>query len=118
MFIDLSSEPTLLNKFIEKDNDGNHISPMMAFHDDIFSDNDIELMNFVFEKFGSKSAKDLVSYNHRLNSPRHNTAKENSVLELLENEVINNTEFLIDMSQIISHDERKLDIYADYHESH
>lgn len=118
LFIDLSSESTLLDKFVDKENDGNYIKPKADFNDDEFSDNDIELMNFVINKFGNQSAKDLVSYTHRINSPWYNTAKENSVLELLEQEVINNTEFLIDMSQIISHDERKLEVYSDYLESH
>ncbi|WP_300599124.1 Panacea domain-containing protein [Niabella sp.] len=118
LFIDLSTEPTLLDKFIERENDGSHIKAKVGFNDDEFSDNDIELMNFVIEKFGNKSAKDLVSYTHRINSPWYNTAKENSVLELLEKEIINNTEFLIDMGQIISHDERKLEIYSEYLESH
>lgn len=118
LFIDLSSEPTLLDKFIDRDNEGSYIKAKTAFNDDEFSDNDIELMNFVIDKFGNKSAKELVSYTHRINSPWYNTAKENSVLELLEKEIINNTEFLIDMRQIISHDERKLEIYSDYLESH
>jgi uncharacterized phage-associated protein len=75
------------------------------------------LMNFVIEKYWNKSAKELVEYTHRINSPWYNTAKENDVLELLENETINNTEYVIDMSQIISHDKRKLEIYNDYIES-
>lgn len=118
LFIDLSSEPTLLEKFIERETEGSHIKARIGFNDDEFSDNDIELMDYVIDKFGNKSAKELVSYTHRINSPWYNTAKENSVLELLENESINNTEFLIDMSQIISHDGRKLEIYTDYLESH
>ena len=75
-------------------------------------------MNFIIEKYGSKTGKELISYTHRINSPWYNTAKENSVLELLENEIINNTEFVIDMRKIVSHDERKLEIYSEYIESH
>lgn len=118
LFIDLSTEPTLLDKFIDRENNGHYIRTKAAFNDDEFSDNDIELMDFVIGKFGNKSAKELVSYTHRVNSPWHNTAKENAVLDLLEKEVINNTEFLIDMAQIIAHDERKLEIYSEYLETH
>jgi len=100
LFIDLSSEPTLLDKFIDRNNEGNYIKAKLDFNDDEFSDNDIELMNFVIDKFGNKSAKELVSYTHRINSPWYNTAK------------------VIDMSQIIAHDERKLEIYSDYLEAH
>lgn len=118
LFIDLSSESTLLEKFINRDNEGNYIVSKVAFNEDEFTENDIELMNFVIEKFGDKTAKDLISYTHRSNSPWYNTAKENSVLELLENEEINNTEYIIDMGKIVSHDERKFGIYSEYLESH
>lgn len=119
LFIDLSSEPKLLEDFIEKNNDQgiNYVTPIVGFNDDEFSDNDIELMDFIIEKFGNKSAKDLISYTHRTNSPWYNTAKENGVLELLEKEIINNTEYLIDMGQLISHDDRKREIYSDFIES-
>jgi uncharacterized phage-associated protein len=75
-------------------------------------------MDFVIEKYGNKTAKELVSYTHRVNSPWYNVAKENAVLELLESEEINSTEYLIDMSMVVSHDERKLEMYSEYLESH
>jgi len=118
LFIDLSSEPYLLEKYIDRDHEGNCIIAKAKFNEDEFSENDIELMDFVIEKYGDKTAKELISYTHRVNSPWYITAKENAVLELLENESINNTEYLIDMSSIIAHDERKLEIYSEYLESH
>ncbi|KQS91844.1 Panacea domain-containing protein [Chryseobacterium sp. Leaf394] len=119
LFIDLSSEPKLLENYIEKNNDDgiNFVTPIIEFNDDEFSDNDIDLMNFVVEKFGNKSAKELISYTHRINAPWHNTAKDKNVLDLLEKEIINNTEYLIDMSELIAHDERKKEIYSDYIET-
>jgi len=119
IFIDLSSETTLLKNFIERTSKEGItlIKPIVGFNDDEFSDNDIDLLDFVIEEFGNKTAKDLVYYTHRRNSPWHNTAIENSVLELLENEEINNTDLLIDMSSLINHDERKKAIYTDYIEA-
>ncbi|WP_353096647.1 Panacea domain-containing protein [Empedobacter brevis] len=116
LFIDLSSETKLLEDYIEKNSDDgvNYIRPVVDFNDDEFSDNDIDLMDSIIEKFGNKSAKELIAYTHRVNSPWYNTAKENDVLELLESETINNTEYLIDMSQLIAHDDRKRGIYSDY----
>lgn len=116
LFIDLSSEITMLKKYVEKSNEGgaSFLKPIIDFNDDEFSDNDMELLDFVIEKFGDKSAKDLVVHTHRENSPWYITAKENSVLELLENEEINNTEILIDMRILINHDERKKLIYDEY----
>ena len=43
-----------------------------------------------------------------------NTAKENNVLELLENEHIPITKIPIDMAELISDDPRKKAIYDDY----
>lgn len=119
IFIDLSSETTLLKNYIEKSSDEgiSVIKPIAKFNDDEFSDNDIALLDFVIENFGNKSAKELVSYTHRKNAPWHNTASENSVLELLENEEINNTELLVDMGSLINHDERKKAVYTDFIES-
>lgn len=116
LFIDLYSETKLLEDYIEKNSDDgvNYIHPIVDFNDDEFSDNDIDLMDSIIEKFGNKSAKELIAYTHRVNSPWYNTAKENDVLELLESETINNTEYLIDMSQLIAHDDRKRGIYSDY----
>jgi uncharacterized phage-associated protein len=116
LFIDLSSETKLLEDYIEKNNDDgvNYICPIVDFIDDEFSDNDIDLMDFIIEKFGNKSAKELIAYTHRVNSPWYNTAKDNDVLDLLESETINNTEYLIDMSQLVAHDDRKRGIYTDY----
>ena len=117
---DLSSETKLLDKFILKNDDEGvrKICPKIPFCDDEFSDNEIELMNYVINKYGNLTAKDLISYTHRINSPWYEAAKENSVLDLLENESINNTEIQIDMSKLIIHDSRKLEIYFEYLESH
>ena len=82
LFIDLSSETKLLEDYIEKNNDDgvNYIRPVVDFNDDEFSDNDIDLMDSIIEKFGNKSAKELIAYTHRVNSPWYNTAKDNDVL--------------------------------------
>lgn len=121
LFIDLSSDIKLLKDYVIKNFNEeigtSYLSPIAVFNDDEFSDNDIELMDFVIAKFGNKSAKDLVSHTHRKNAPWYNTAKANNVLELLENEDINNTEYLIDMEQLIAHDDRKREVYSEFIES-
>lgn len=116
LFVDLSSKTKLLKGYIEKrmDDEKTYIKPKTPFVDDEFSDNDMDLMDYVIEKYGSKTANNLISYTHRANSPWYNTAVKNNVLELLEKELINKTDFTIDMSQLISHDERKKEIYTNY----
>ncbi len=119
IFIDLSSETTLFKKFIERTSEDGitTIKSLVDFNDDEFSDNDIDLLDSVIERFGNRTAKELIAYTHRKNSPWYNTASENSVLELLESEIINNTELLIDMGSLINHDERKKMIYDEFLES-
>ena len=116
LFIDMSSEIAILKKYVVKatEDGANFLKPIVAFNDDEFSDNDIELLDYVIENFGDKTAKNLVKHTHRENSPWYITAKENAVLDLLINEEINNTEILIDMSILINHDERKKMIYSDF----
>lgn len=82
--------------------------------DDEFSQNDLDLLDFVLKEFGDKSAKELVSYTHRKESPWYNTAKKNDVLDLLLNEEISNTEYIIDLTELVQHDSRKKEIYEDY----
>jgi uncharacterized phage-associated protein len=120
LFIDLSSELKLLGNYLEKQSeDGIYYAASIAdFNDDEFSESDIELMHDVIDRFGNKSAAELVNYTHRENSPWHTTAKAENVLELLESGEINNTEFWIDMSQLVAHDPRKSEIYFDFIERH
>ena len=118
IFIDLSSEITLLSKYIEKDANSNSFKAKIDFSDDEFSDNDLQIMDDVIEKFGKKTTKELIDYTHREKSLWYNAAKKHSVLELLQKEEISNTDFLIDMSLLIAHDNMKKDIYLEYIETH
>jgi uncharacterized phage-associated protein len=116
IFIELSSEATFLKGYLKKVSEGEHmyIEPAVGFNDDEFSQNDIELMDEVISTFGEKTAKELISYTHRPNAPWHISATKNGVLEFLNNEEINNTEFVVDMAELIRHDERKLQLYQDF----
>ena len=119
LFIDLSSETTLLSAYIERSSEDGSIclSPVQQFCDDEFSDNELDLLDFAIERFGDKTAKELVGHTHRKNAPWYQTAMENGVLELLENEEINHTELAINMRRLIEHDDRKLEIYDDFLEN-
>jgi uncharacterized phage-associated protein len=93
---------------------GSIILPKSDFCDDEFSDNDIELLENVAKQFKDVPAKQLIDYTHRLNSPWRNTTEKNGVYDLLEQGLINNTEIIIDMSCLVSHDERKKGIFENY----
>lgn len=120
VFVELSTEPTFLKDYFKRkiDSEDNiFIIPNSEFCDDEFSKNDFHLLDYVIDQFGTKSAKELISYTHRKNSPWYNSAVRNSILSLLEEEKINSTEFLIDMSELIEYDNRKLELYKEYLEN-
>ena len=116
IFIELSDKPLRLGKYIDIQNteNGSIILPKADFCDDEFSDNDIELLEYIVKTFNTTTAKQLIDYTHRPNSPWRNTTEKNGVYDLLEQGDINNTEIVIDMSCLISHDERKKSIFEQY----
>lgn len=100
IFIDLSDEsPILLKDFVKKDpsNSCNFIA-ITEFSDDEFSDNDIELMDLIINFAKDKSASYLVSHTHSQNSLWRKSAIQYGVLEALENELLNSTEYPIDFN--------------------
>ncbi len=113
LFIELSDPPILLSNYIEKNGDGN-FSAVQQFNDDEFSDNDIELLDEVIEKFGSRTATELVDYTHRKNTPWYITAEKTGVLPLLENRQVTNTEILVEMETLVASDEKKSELYKDF----
>ena len=113
LFIELSDQPSLLKNFIKQNTKG-EIESYKSFDDGEFSDNDMELLDYVIDLFASKTATELVNYTHRQPTPWYKTADKNGVLELLENGNITNTEILVDMADLVSHDARKRIIYEDY----
>lgn len=116
LFVDLSSSPTLLRNYIKKEieNGNEYIKPNATFSDDEFSDNDIELMDDVIQRFGRKNANELTSYTHRENAPWYTTAKKNNILDELMSERLSNTEFVIDLSCLIEYDPVRKEIYTTY----
>ena len=116
IFIELSTDIKLFDKYIKKINldNNSYIIPNQEFSDNEFSDNDIELLDTVIEKFRHYNAEELIAYTHRPKSLWYETAKENSVLDLLENETINSTELVLDMSKLVENDEYKKSMYLDY----
>lgn len=116
IFVELSTSPSMLKDFIKIENIKGHayIKSTKEFNDDEFTPREIDLLNSVVEKFGNADAEKLISFTHRKNSPWYNSAVKHDVLELLEKEKISTTEFIIDMSELISYDSRKKSIYEDY----
>ncbi len=117
IFVELSSAPSMLKDFIERKATGDGhivIRAKKDFCDDEFTDNELDILDFVVEKFKNSTANELISITHRKSSPWYNAAVRNSVFDLLENEQISSTDIKVDMRELISYDERKLKLYEDY----
>lgn len=106
IFIDLSEEsPCLLSAYIARDENSPSIfQSCKGFNDDEFSDNDMELLQIVSSFVKDKNAATLVQITHGQNSLWRKSAIKNGVLELLEEELINSTEFNVDFSLLFEND--------------
>ncbi len=99
IYIDLSDEPILLKDFITRDsNNSSNFIAKTDFNDDEFSDNEIELMDLIINFAKDKNAAYLVNHTHSVNSLWRKSAIQYGVLEVLENELINSTDYKVDFT--------------------
>lgn len=119
IFIDLSEEsPTLLSKYIQRDEANPLVFKGSAeFNDDEFSDNDIHLLELISDFAKDKSAKDLVKHTHTKDSLWRKSAINNGVLEILEQELANSTEFNIDFSLLFENKPQLLEQFEQVKEN-
>lgn len=101
LFIDLSSDesPILLQEYIEKvPGDNKVFRAKTSFNNDEFSVNDLKLLDIIIEFVKDKPAAYLVKHTHGPKSLWRRSALQYGVLEMLENELVNSTEFEVDFS--------------------
>jgi uncharacterized phage-associated protein len=119
IFIDLSEDvPSLLGKFIKRDesNAGAFVA-IEQFNDDEFSDNDIDLLDKVTAFAKNQTASSLVKYTHDYNSLWRKSAIQNGVLDLLENQLVNSTEFTIDFGLLFENNPDLLEQFKEAKEN-
>ena len=106
-YIELSDKPFVLKGYIEKftKGDNTHIRPIKNFSDDEFSDNEIDMMDFVVTHFKDKRAKELVDYVHRPGTPWYNIAKQTGLLDLFKSQSSNSSEEKINFEFFCDSDE-------------
>lgn len=104
IFIDLDSQPLLFAKFItiSKNNESTYILAKSTFHDDEFSDNDMKVMDYVIEKYGNKTATQLVQLLHREGSAWHKEAKENGLIDAFKKRITNSSNKEIDFTYYLT----------------
>lgn len=111
IFIDLSQDPVLFKDFIDTENhkDAVYIKPKKSFCDDEFSDNELEMMNFILDHFGRLPAHELVKLTHRKSSLWYKQASSKGLLELFERRLTNSSEEKIDFRELL--DEKSQQVY-------
>ncbi|QDK80723.1 DUF4065 domain-containing protein [Spirosoma sp. KCTC 42546] len=104
VFVDLSAEePVLLANYIQRQEEDckTFIHASQPFSDDEFSDNEMEILALVAKTYGSLSAERLVEVIHRPHSLWYQTARENGVLDYLEQGRMTTTNFEIDFGRLL-----------------
>jgi uncharacterized phage-associated protein len=116
LYIELTEEPNLLSNYISKSLVDNKylINPIREFSDDEFSDQEMQLMEEVSERFKLCTTRELINFTHRNESPWYITAQQNGLLDDLESGKMNATNIEVDMSLLLQNDEIKLARYHDY----
>jgi uncharacterized phage-associated protein len=116
LFIEFSSRPVLLKDYIERVHDQGRtfIKGKGVFNDDEFSDNDLEILELISEKFKNSPADWLVKVTHHANSLWAQVAKENALLSALEREEISNTDLDIPFLRLVEGDPVKAPLYYNY----
>lgn len=119
IFIDLSEDaPELLSAYIKRDETNPSVfKSIKEFSDDEFSDNDMQLLEIISNFAQDKSASALVKHTHSHNSLWRKSAIRNGVLELLEEELLNSTEFNIDFSLLFENNSKLLQQYEEVKEN-
>jgi len=119
VYIDLSEDsPNLLKDFVEKDLYDNKLYTAKGeFNDDQFSDNDIYLLEKIKDFARHKTAKDLIDFTHEENSLWRKSAIKNGILQELESNEVNSTEFTIDFSLLFENNELLKERYLESQEN-
>jgi uncharacterized phage-associated protein len=118
LYYDLSEEPNLLASFIrvEKHQERTDVIPLKDFSDDEFSDQEMELLEKVADRFKYCTARELINFTHRKDTPWYLTAQKHGLLEILEAGKINTTDIEVDLTEGIASDENKMSLYKAHQE--
>lgn len=118
VYIDLSNDKADIFKDyveIDKNIDATIIKPIAKFNDDEFSDNDIDILEYVLSNFGKLTANELIGYTHNNNSAWSNQVKKENLDILFNNGISNSSDITIDFTYYLS--KCSADKYIDIYES-
>jgi uncharacterized phage-associated protein len=116
LYLEFTEGPSLLSAYIAVENQDQRtvVAPLRAFNDDEFSDQEMALLEQVAERFKTCTAKELINFTHRTNTPWYVTAQRHGLVDILESGQLNTTEIDVDFEAILEGDQAKLSRYHGY----
>lgn len=104
VFVDLDVKPVLFEEFISitRDRNATCVAAKTVFDESEFSDNDMEIMDYVIEKYGKKTARELVGLLHKKGSAWYKIASESGLLEAFKNKTTNTSNREIDFTYYLT----------------
>ncbi|MDR0749015.1 MAG: SocA family protein [Tannerellaceae bacterium] len=104
VFVDLDVEPVIFDRYISicRENKATYVFAKSAFDNGEFSDNDIEVMNYVIEKYGNNTARQLVGIVHKKGSAWYHVAEKNGLLEAFREKLTNSSNIEIDFTYYLT----------------
>lgn len=121
IFIETSSTPSMFKSYFDilHTTTGTEIKAKGDFNDFEFSENDVNILQYIKDKYSNLTAKELIAITHRINSPWYKTAQKKGILQDLLDEKITNTHFTIDLSDLIDQENKfKIEMYSEFLEVH
>lgn len=99
LFAELSDGCTsILKDYVGVSEDGNFVAKQ-KFDDEEFSDDELEMMSFVMNKYGDKTANQLVLLLHKKDGLWYKTAEREGVLNSFAKGQATTSQFLIDLTE-------------------
>jgi uncharacterized phage-associated protein len=104
VFVDLDIELVLFGKYIsiKRGDKATYIFAKSSFNNDEFSDNDIKVMDYVIEKYGNRTATQLVKLLHKKGSAWHKETEESGLMEVFNKGITNSSNREIDFTYYLS----------------
>lgn len=111
----IQNETHLFDNYIEKivNSKSTILKSKVEFDDSDFSDYDLEIIERVINKYGHLTAQELVELTHKKGSLWSMTTKENKI----DFTTSHTSDYTLDFTQLIAHDEIKLSNYEEAKET-
>ena len=109
LYAEFSSSSKIFDNYVDIDNTGAFpvIRPKKSFEDDEFSDQDIDILDAVIEKYGAYQANELSLITHKPGGLWDTAAEKNGLKDFFNNSQTHTTNCLINLKDLLDDDVKK-----------